>query len=163
MFYCTLYTAAAKSLQSWPTLCDTIDGSPPGSSVPEILQARTLEWVAVSFSNARKWKLKGKSLSRVWLSMTPWTAGHQAPPSMGFSRQEYWSGVPSPSPKDIARNYYFQQFKWMAVRQQFMSTEIEEKGPEAAPPLLIIWIWQVRVNWSPWREGRDLMELRSNV
>jgi len=98
VFYCTLYTAAAKSLQSWPTLCDTIDGSPPGSSVPEILQARTLEWVAVSFSNARKWKLKGKSLSRVWLSVTPWTAGHQAPPSMGFSRQEYWSGVPSPSP-----------------------------------------------------------------
>ena len=85
--------AAAKSLQSCPTLCDPIDGSPPGSPVPGILQARTLEWVAISFSNAWKWKVKGKSLSRVRLLATPWTTAHQAPPSMGFSRQEYWSGV----------------------------------------------------------------------
>ena len=92
-----LYTAA-KSLQSFPTLCDPIDGSPPGSSVPGILQARTLEWVAISFSNAWKWKVKVKSLSRVRLLATPWTGAHQAPPSMGFSRQEYWSGVPLPSP-----------------------------------------------------------------
>ena len=90
--------AAAKSLQSCPTLCDPIDGSPPGSAVPGILQARTLEWVAISFSNARKWKVKGKSLSCVRLLATPWTAGHQVPPSMGFSRQEYWNGVPLPSP-----------------------------------------------------------------
>ena len=90
--------AAAKSLQSCPTLCDPIDGSPPGSSVPRILQARTLEWVAISFSNAWKWKVKVKSLSGVWPSATPWTAAYQAPPSMGFSRQEYWSGVPLPSP-----------------------------------------------------------------
>ena len=89
--------AAAKSLQSCPTLCDPIDGSPPGSPVSGILQARTLGWVAISFSNAWKWKVKGKSLSRVQLLVTPWTAAHQAPPSMGFSRQEYWSGVPSPS------------------------------------------------------------------
>ena len=88
---------AAKSLQSCPTLCDPIDGSPPGSAVPGILQARTLEWVAISFSNAAKWKVKVKSLSHVQLSVTPWTAAHQAPPSMGFSRQEYWSGVPLPS------------------------------------------------------------------
>ena len=86
--------AAAKLLQSCPTLCDPIDGSPPGSPVPWILQARTREWVAISFSNAWKWKLKVKSLSRVWLLATPWTAAYQAPPSMGFSRQEYWSGVP---------------------------------------------------------------------
>ena len=93
------YTAAAaKSLQSWPTPCDPRDGSPPGSPVPGILQARTLEWVAISFSNAWKWKVKGKSFSRVRLLATPWTAAHQAPPSMGFSRQEYWSGVPLPSP-----------------------------------------------------------------
>ena len=91
-------TAAAKSLQSCPTLCDLIDGSPPGSSVPGILQARTMEWVAISFSNAWKWKVKVKSLSRVRLLATPWTAAYQAPPSMGFSRQEYWSGVPLPSP-----------------------------------------------------------------
>ena len=86
--------AAAKSLQSCPTLCDPIDSSPPSSPVPGILQARTLEWVAISFSNAWKWKVKVKSLSCVRLLATPWTAAHQAPPSMGFSRQEYWSGVP---------------------------------------------------------------------
>ena len=87
-----------KSLQSCPTLCDPIDGSPPGSSVPGILQARTLEWVAISFSNAWKWKVKVKSLSRVWLFATPWTTAYQAPPFIGFSRQEYWSEVPLPSP-----------------------------------------------------------------
>ena len=89
--------AAAKSLQSCPTLCNLTDGSPPGSPVPGILQARILEWVAISFSNAWKWKVKAKLLSRVRLLATPWTAAHQAPPSMGFSRQEYWSGVPLPS------------------------------------------------------------------
>ena len=86
--------AAAKLLQSCPTLCDPVDRSPPGSPVPRILQARTLEWVAISFSSAWKWKVKAKSLSRVQLFATPWTAAHQAPPSMGFSRLEYWSGVP---------------------------------------------------------------------
>ena len=90
--------AAAKSLQSCPTLCDPIDGSPRGSPIPGILQARTLEWVAISFSYAWKWKVKVKSLSHVQLLATPWTAAHQAPPSMGFSRQECWSGVPLPSP-----------------------------------------------------------------
>ena len=89
--------AAAKSLQSCPTLCDLIDGSPPGSPVPGILQARTLEWVAISFSNAWKWKVKVKSFSHVRLLVTPWTADYQASLSMGFSRQEYWSGVPLPS------------------------------------------------------------------
>ena len=93
--------AAAKSLQSYLTLCDPIDTSPPGSPVPGILQARTLEWVAISFSNAWQWKLKVKSLSRVRLLETPWTAAHQAPPSMEFSRQEYWSGVPLPSLKEL--------------------------------------------------------------
>ena len=91
-------SAAAKSLQSCPTLCDPIDGSPPGSPVPGVLQARTLEWVDISFSNAWKWKVKVKSLSHVRPSAAPWTAAFQAPPSMGFSRQEYWSGVPLPSP-----------------------------------------------------------------
>ena len=138
--------AAAKLLQSCPTLCDPIDGSPPGSPVPGILQARTLEWVAIAFSNAWKWKVKVKSLSRVRLSATPWLqptrllhlwdspgkntgvgchfllrcmkvksesevpqscptlsdpmgCSPPGPPSMGFARQEYWSGVPLPSPK----------------------------------------------------------------
>ena len=89
--------AAAKLLQSCPTLFDPIDGSSLSSSVPGILQARILEWVAISFSNVWKWKVKVKSLSRVRPSATPWTAAFQAPPSMGFSRQEYWSGVPLPS------------------------------------------------------------------
>ena len=89
---CVGFAAAAKSLQSCPTLCDPIDGSPPGSPVPGILQARTLEWIAISFSNAWKWKVEVKSLSHVRL--TPWTAAYQAPPSVGFSRQKYWSGVP---------------------------------------------------------------------
>ena len=93
-YICFLKAPAAKSLQSCLTLCDPIDGSPPGSPVPGILQARTLEWVAISFSNAWKWKGKVKLLSRVRPSATPRTAAFQAPPSMGFSRQEYWSGVP---------------------------------------------------------------------
>ena len=95
---CSAASTAAKLLQLCPTLCDPIDGSPPGSPIPGILQARTLEWVAISFSNAGKWKVKVNSLSRVWLLAIPWTAAYQAPPSVGFSRQEYWSGVPLPSP-----------------------------------------------------------------
>ena len=90
--------AAAKSLQSRPTLCNYRDVSPPGSHDPGILQARTLEWVAISFSSALKWKVKVKSLSRVWLFEIPWTAVYQAPPPIRFSRQEYWSGLPLPSP-----------------------------------------------------------------
>ena len=89
--------AAAKSLQLCSTLCNPIDSSPPGSPVPGILQAGTLEWVAISFSNSWKWKVKVKSLSHVWPSAIPWTAAYQGPRSMGFSRQEYCSGVPLPS------------------------------------------------------------------
>ena len=98
--------AAAKSLQSCPTLCDPVDGSSPGPPVPGILQARILEWVAISFSSAWKWKVKGKSLSCVWLFATPWTAAYQAPPSMGFSRQEDWSGVPLPPPNYFSSHSY---------------------------------------------------------
>ena len=96
-----LSAATAKSLQSCPTLRDPIDGSPPGSPIPGIIQARTLEWVAISFSNAWKWKGKVKLLSHVLLLAIPWTAAHQAPPSMEVSRQEYWSGVPLPSPFQV--------------------------------------------------------------
>ena len=106
--------AAAKSLQSCPTLCYPIDGSPPGSPVPGILQARTLEWVAISFSNAWKGKVKVKSLSHVRLLVIPWIAAYQAPPSMGFSRQEYWSGVPLPSPN-----------QWMTLLQMLKSDTLE--------------------------------------
>ena len=102
--------ATANWLQSCPTLYNPIGGSPPGSPIPGILQARTLEWVAISFSNAWKWKMKVKSLSRVQPSATPWTAAFQAPPSMGFSRQEYWSGVPLPSPLESINTYYWSSY-----------------------------------------------------
>ena len=110
--------AAVKSLQSCPTLCNPIDGSPPGSPVPGILQARTLEWVAISFSNAWKWKVKVKLLSRVRLLATPWTTSYQAPLSMGFSRQVYWSGVPLPSPcNDITYHQIIDAFKLWCWRR----------------------------------------------
>jgi len=138
-----MYTsaAAAKSLQSCPTLCDPIDGSPPGSPVPGILQARTLEWVAISFSNAWKWKVKVKSLSRVQLFATPWTAAYQAPPPMGFSRQ-YWSGVSSPSPcipleitiyyKELWKkhNIDFAMYKWKWSRS-VVSDSLRPHGHQA--------------------------------
>ena len=95
--------AATASLQSCPTLCDSMDGSPPGSAILGILQARTLEWVAIPFSNAWKWKVKVRSLSCVRLLVTAWTTAYQAPLSMGFSRQEYWSGLPLPSPNLMYR------------------------------------------------------------
>ena len=87
--------AAAALLQSCPTLCYPIDSSPPGSLVPGILQARTLEWVAISFSSTWKWKVKVKSLSHVQLSATPWTAAYQAPPSMGIfqARVLEWGAI----------------------------------------------------------------------
>ena len=103
--------AVAVSLQSCLTLCNPRNGSPPGSPVPGILQARTLEWVAISFSYAWKWKVKVKSFSPVRLLATPWTAAYQAPPSIGFSSQEYWSGLPLPSPKN---------FHWPSIIQNFM-------------------------------------------
>ena len=105
--YVAAAATAAKSLQSRLTLRDPIDSSPPGSPIPGILQARTLEWVAISFSNACKWKVKVKSLSRIRLLATPRTAAHQAPPSMGFSRQEYWSGVPLPSLQPMLPDIYY--------------------------------------------------------
>ena len=98
-----LSAAAAKSLQSCLTLCDPTDGSPPGSAIPGILQARTLEWVAISFSNA--WKGKWSRSVSVWLFVTPWTTAYQAPPSMGFSRQEYWRWLPLPSPDYSPRGH----------------------------------------------------------
>ena len=105
-FFDMFAAAAAKQLQSCLTLWDPIGGSPPGSPVPGILQVRTLEWVAISFSSAWKWKVKGNLLSHVQLLATPWTVAYQAPPSMEFARQEYWSGVPLPSPSDMFSQWY---------------------------------------------------------
>ena len=109
-FFLISSASVAKSLQLWLTLCDPVDSSPPGSPIPGILQARTLEWVASSFSNAWRWKVKVKSLIRARLLATPWTAAYQAPLSMGFSRQEYWSGVPLPSPSASVRSLPFLSF-----------------------------------------------------
>ena len=128
-------TAAAKSLQLCPTLWDPIDGSPPGSPIPGILQARILEWVSISFSNAWKWKVKVKSFSPVWLFAAPWTAAYQAPPSMGFSRQEYWNGVPLPSPLPL----------WVVVKN--------------LPAMQEIWVWSL--GWEDTLEKG--METRSST
>ena len=140
--------AAAKSLQSCPTLCDPIDGSPPGSAIPGILQARTLEWVVIYFSNPWKWKVTVKSFSRVWLLGTPWTAAYVSPQSMGFSRQEYWSRVPLPSPVVKLHNNTTKNTE--ATR--------EENGLFAKEPWTQTWIlrpsiqrtWQMKITWTCW-------------
>ena len=123
--YDSAAAAAAKSLQSCLTLCDPIDSSPPGSPIPGILQERTLEWVAISFSKAWKWKVKVKSLTRAWLSATPWTAAYQVPPSMGFSRQEHWSGLPLPCLK-YGSNSSHLETKWTHA-SQFISFLASQK------------------------------------
>ena len=112
-------SAAAKLLQLCPTLCNPINGSPPGSPIPGILQARIMEWVAISFSSTCKWKVKVKSLSHVQLLATPWTAAHQAPPSMGFSRKEYWTGVSLPSPPFPTKYLRLDFLHLLQPKQQF--------------------------------------------
>ena len=120
---CMKVKSESEAVQTCPTLCDPIDCSPPGSSIHGIFQARALEWVAIAFSNAWKWQGKVKSLSRVRLLAIPWTAAHQAPPSMGFSRQEYWSGVPSPSPRLLLVFYKFFEGKiWFHCEPQDYGT-----------------------------------------
>ena len=140
--------AAAKSLQSCLTLWDPIDGSPPGSPIPGILQARTLEWVAISFSNAWKWKVKGKSFSRVWPFATPWTAAYQAPPSMGFSRQEYWSGLllssPFPSPVDhvLSELSTITHPSWVALHGMAHSfIELDKAVVHVIRLVSFLWLW----------------------
>ena len=124
-------------------LCDPIDSSPPGSPIPRILQARTLEWVAISFSNAWKWKVKVKSLSCVQLLETPWTAAHQAPPSMGFSRQKYWSGVPLPKCL-IKGDFFFScrsgglKFTYMYYREFSLSPRVVHVQPIAGSPAVVV-------------------------
>ena len=133
--------AAAKLLQSCPTLCDPIDISPPASPVPGILQVRTLEWVAISFSNAWKWKVKVKSLSRVWLLATPWTAAYQAPLSMGFSRQEYWSGLPLPSLLSIGNEFPELFFIWKSIYFSFIFTGAISNCPLFLPCSILDTFW----------------------
>ena len=146
--------AAAKSLQSCPTLCDPIDDSPPGSPVPGILQARTLEWVAISFSNAWKRKVKVKSLSRVWLLETPWTAAYQAPPSLGFSRQESWSGVPLPSPAVSMRPWQnatstCSQLQWKLVQSIWKSGSHSDLRSNNVNKTVHIFWSSNQTSWNP--------------
>ena len=122
-----MYAAPAKSLHSCPTLCDPVDGSPPGSPVPGILQARVLEWVAIAFSNEWKWKVKVTLLSRVQLLATPWTAAHQAPPSMGFSRQESWSGASLPSPTEMYTEIINCETSGQGRKKALKSVQSQEK------------------------------------
>ena len=158
--------AAAKSLQSCPTLCDPIDGSPPGSPFLGILQVRTLKWVVISFFNVWKWKVKVKSLSCVRLFATPWTAGYQAPPSMRFSRQEYWSGLPLPSPRkaEHQRINAFELWSWRRLLRVLWSAggiqSVHPKGNQS-------WIFigrtdakaEIPILWPPdvknWLIGKD--------
>ena len=107
LLQCMKVKSEREVAQSCLALSNPMDCSLTGSSVPGILQARTLEWVVLSFSNAWKWKVKGKPLSRVQLLATPWTIAYQAPPSMGFSKQEYWNGMSFPSPSVVLDLSYF--------------------------------------------------------
>ena len=116
LLQCMKVKSESYVAQSCPTLSDPVDCSPPGSSIHGTFRARVLEWGAISFSNAWKWKVKVKSLSRVRLLVTPWTAAHQAPPSMGLSAQEYWSGVPLPSPFMTVYLFWF-LFFFLAMLQ----------------------------------------------
>ena len=128
--------AAAKLFQSCLILCDPIDGSPPGSPVPGILQARTVEWVAISFSSAWKWKVKVKSLSHVRLFATPWTAVYQAPLSMGFSRQEYWSGCHCLLQWGWESTSFIREQGWGGPAQQNQSSIF---SPDGKPLKLGLW------------------------
>ena len=147
--------------QSCPTLCDPIDSSPLGSSLSGILQARTLEWVAISFSNTWKWKVKVKLLSHAQFLATPWTAAYQAPPSVGFFRQEYWSGVPLPSPakslligKDPdARNDWRQEEKG-ATEDEMVRWHHWLNGYEFGQPLGVGEGQWSLVRCSPWGSPR---------
>ena len=168
----SLAAAAAKSLQSCPTLCDPVDSSPPGSPVPGILQARTLEWVAISFSNAWKWKVKVKSLSRIRLFATPWTAAYQAPLSMGFSRQEYWSGVPLPSlmtsldsilkSKDITLPTKVRLVKAMVFLLVMYGCEswTVKKAERRRIDAFELWCWRrlLRVPWTARRSNQSILK-----
>ena len=138
--------AAAKSLQSCLTLCDPRDGSPPGSPVPWIFQARKLEWVAISFSNAWKWKVKVKSLSRARLLATPWTAAYQAPPSMGVSRQEYWSGLPPSLILGVFISYYRLKRGWCTETTQRDGMGREEPGRGQSGWGTCVYLWRIHVD-----------------
>ena len=148
--YISVYPAAAKSLQLCPTLCNPTDGSPSGSSVPGTLQARTLEWVGISFSSAWKWKW---SFSVVSVLVTPWTVAYQDPPSMGFSKQEYWSGVPLPSAFSLSsgsqKNWYWPLDIILVICQgQSWVMKTVESG--------LNWYFIDRMQWSGTTENRPM-------
>ena len=134
--------AAAKLLQSRLTLCSQpIDGSPPGFPIPGILQARTLEWVAISFSNAWKWKVKVKLLSRVRHAAIPRTAANQAPPSMDFPGKSTGVGCHCLL-QDVAKNtvFYFRIPRFENDLEYFFSSL------NAAKPYLRSLMWKLPIN-----------------
>ena len=158
----------AKLLQSCPTLCDPRDGSPPGSSIPGILQARTLEWIAISFSNTWKWKVKVKSLSRVQPSATPWTSAFQAPPSMGFSRQECWSGVPWPFYYlTVVMGLKFRKRLRWEVLNQSLSWDTVRLLARAAVIRTLDWGWRIQFQDSSltglWQETSVLCHMGLSI
>ena len=164
----TSAAAAAKSLHSCPTLCDPRDCSLSGFSVHGILQARTLEWVAISFSNAWKWKVKVKSLSCAQLFATPWTAAYQAPPSMGFSRQGYWSGVPLPSPS-LPLTFLCLPLGLLTLLMKSVTDTIDpyysqlNKHLVSASKILKSGCVQIEVTFFYWEEQRKLMMSKENT
>ena len=145
-----------SQLQSCPTLCNPIDGSPPGSAITGILQARTLEWASISFTNAWKWKVKVKSLSRVRLFATPWTAAHQVPPSMGFSRREDWSGVPLPSPINNHSSWYIQRDLLSLWFYAFL-----EKPSQISLNCLVLTF--LNCKWCPLSPTQDIWQYKSQT
>ena len=151
--------AAAKSHQSYPTLCNPRDGSPPGSPIPGVLQARTLERVAISFSSAWKWKVKVKSLSHVRLLATPWTVTYQAPLSMGFPRQEYWSGLPLPSPSGYLGAYKCKNSSSCMLKiYSFMDLSLITSKPFIFKRILFffklfIYLAAPGLNWGTWESS----------
>ena len=165
--YSKMTVAAAKSLQSCLTLCDPIDGSPPGPAVTGILQARTLEWVAISFSNAWKWKVKMKSLSHVWLFATPWTAAYRAPPPMRFSRQEYWSEVPLPAPpKWLHRSYlYAFNFHLFPVVMYGCESWTIKKAERRRIDAFELWCWKrlLKFPWAARRSNQSILKISPGV
>ena len=125
-----------------------------------MLQARTLEWVAISFSNAWEWKVKVKSFSHVRLLVTPWTAAHQAPPSMGLARQEYWSGVPLASPSWMlvwSISEWFRRNTNRSTWQDRLSSspstklllQVSDSSPGTYVIVLLVFTWCENEKWQP--------------
>ena len=151
LLQCMKVKSESEIAQSSPTLSDPMDYSLPGSSIHGIFQARVLEWVAISFSNAWKWKVKVRLLSCVRFLVTPWTTAYQAPPSTGFSRQEYWSGVPLPSLTEALGEVKFPVItvghkSWTQVRTS-RPRSIHNCGPSQPLEIMVCYFTKPLPSW----------------